>query len=132
MDLSSVRGSVAEPWWRPVGPAWRFGTPQATRVTGSPFGQVGMHTACEPFTCTRCPVAPVWRGALREGAAATEEPNLSFVPTVEAVIRRQFGDPGSARSDPAKVAQAILRLADEKQPPVHLLLGSNAAAAASA
>ena len=52
--------------------------------------------------------------------------------TVGAGIRAAFGDPGRARSNPAKVAQAILRLADEKQPPVHLLLGSDAVAAAAA
>jgi NAD(P)-dependent dehydrogenase (short-subunit alcohol dehydrogenase family) len=52
--------------------------------------------------------------------------------TVGAGIRATFGDPGRARNDPAKVAQAILRLADEKQPPVHLLLGSDAVAVAGA
>lgn len=52
--------------------------------------------------------------------------------TVGAGIRATFGDPSRARSDPAKVAQALLRLADEKQPPVHLLLGSDAVAVAAA
>jgi NAD(P)-dependent dehydrogenase (short-subunit alcohol dehydrogenase family) len=52
--------------------------------------------------------------------------------TVGAGIRATFGDPGRARSSPAKVAQAILRLADEEQPPVHLLLGSDAVAVAAA
>jgi NAD(P)-dependent dehydrogenase (short-subunit alcohol dehydrogenase family) len=46
--------------------------------------------------------------------------------TVGAVIRASFGRPEGANGDPAKVAQAILRLANEKQPPVHLLLGSDA------
>jgi NAD(P)-dependent dehydrogenase (short-subunit alcohol dehydrogenase family) len=52
--------------------------------------------------------------------------------TVAAGIRTTFGDPGRARSDPAKVAQAILQLAEEKEPPVHLLLGSDAVAVAGA
>jgi NAD(P)-dependent dehydrogenase (short-subunit alcohol dehydrogenase family) len=52
--------------------------------------------------------------------------------TVGAGIRGTFGDPTRARSNPAKVAQAILRLAGEKQPPVHLLLGSDAVAVAAA
>jgi len=52
--------------------------------------------------------------------------------TVGAGIRATFGDPGRARSDPAKVAQAILRLSTEEQPPVHLLLGSDAVAVAGA
>jgi NAD(P)-dependent dehydrogenase (short-subunit alcohol dehydrogenase family) len=51
--------------------------------------------------------------------------------TVGAGIRATFGDPGRARNDPAKVAQAILQLAAEKQPPVHLLIGSDAVAVAS-
>jgi NAD(P)-dependent dehydrogenase (short-subunit alcohol dehydrogenase family) len=52
--------------------------------------------------------------------------------TVGAVIRRTFGRAEGARSDPAKVAQAILRVAEEKQPPVHLLLGSDAVSIAAA
>ena len=40
--------------------------------------------------------------------------------------------PRAARSDPAKVARAILRLADEEQPPVHLFLGSDAVSVAAA
>ncbi len=52
--------------------------------------------------------------------------------TVGAVIRSTFGRPEAARGDPRKVAQAILRLADERQPPVRLLLGSDAVAGAAA
>ena len=55
-----------------------------------------------------------------------------YEPTVGAVIRATFGRAEGARNDPAKVAQAILRLAEEKQPPVHLLLGSDAVSAAAA
>jgi len=55
-----------------------------------------------------------------------------YAATVEAVIRATFGRPEGARGDPAKVAQAILRLAAEDQPPVRLLLGSDAVHAAAA
>jgi NAD(P)-dependent dehydrogenase (short-subunit alcohol dehydrogenase family) len=55
-----------------------------------------------------------------------------YEPTVGSVIRATFGRAENARGDPAKMAQAILRLADEKHPPVHLLLGSDAVAAAAA
>jgi NAD(P)-dependent dehydrogenase (short-subunit alcohol dehydrogenase family) len=55
-----------------------------------------------------------------------------YEPTVGAVIRATFGRTEGARNDPAKVAQAILRLAEEKQPPVHLLLGSDAVSVAAA
>jgi NAD(P)-dependent dehydrogenase (short-subunit alcohol dehydrogenase family) len=52
--------------------------------------------------------------------------------TVGAVIRTTFGRAEGANGDPAKVAQAIVRLASEKHPPVHLLLGSDAVRIAAA
>ena len=55
-----------------------------------------------------------------------------YQPTVEAVVRATFGDRERARSSPAKVAQAILRLSAEAHPPVRLLVGSDAVAAAAA
>jgi len=55
-----------------------------------------------------------------------------YEPTVGAVIRTTFGRPEGANGDPSKVAQAILRLAAEKQPPLHLLLGSDAVRIAAA
>jgi NAD(P)-dependent dehydrogenase (short-subunit alcohol dehydrogenase family) len=52
--------------------------------------------------------------------------------TVGASIRSTFGNPDAANGDPAKVAKAILRLADEKNPPVRLLVGSDAVRIAGA
>jgi NAD(P)-dependent dehydrogenase (short-subunit alcohol dehydrogenase family) len=52
--------------------------------------------------------------------------------SVGAVLRATFGRAERARGNPAKVAEAILRLAHEKQPPVRLLLGSDAVQAAAA
>ena len=67
------------------------------------------------------------------GLSMLAEPvSPDYEPTVGAGVRATFGDPARARSNPAKVAQAILRLADEQQPPVHLLLGSDAVAVAAA
>jgi NAD(P)-dependent dehydrogenase (short-subunit alcohol dehydrogenase family) len=61
------------------------------------------------------------------GLSMLDQPIASdYQPTVEAVLRGTFGNPDRARNDPAKVAQVILRLAVEKQPPVRLLLGSDA------
>ena len=69
------------------------------------------------------------------GGMRTDMFGLSMLPdtvapdyeaTVGAVIRGTFGRADGARSSPAKVAQAILVLADEKQPPVRLLVGSDA------
>lgn len=51
--------------------------------------------------------------------------------TVGKVIRSVFGNPEAARNDPAKIAQVILRLAEEPRPPVRLLIGSNAVRAAA-
>lgn len=55
-----------------------------------------------------------------------------YEPTVGATIRTNFGRPEGANGDPSKVAAAILRLAAESQPPVHLLLGSDAVRIAAA
>src|SRR5512138_738613 len=52
--------------------------------------------------------------------------------TVTAVISSVFGNPEAARGDPAKVAQAILRIAEHPQPPVRLLVGSDAVRGAAA
>jgi NAD(P)-dependent dehydrogenase (short-subunit alcohol dehydrogenase family) len=61
-----------------------------------------------------------------------ENVSADYEETVAAGVRRVFGNPEHARSDPSKVAQAILRLAAEKDPPIHLLLGSDAVAIAAA
>ena len=52
--------------------------------------------------------------------------------TVEAGVRATFGDRSRARSDPAKVARAILELARAPRPPVRFLAGSDAVALAAA
>ncbi|MGO9831526.1 MAG: SDR family NAD(P)-dependent oxidoreductase [Myxococcaceae bacterium] len=67
------------------------------------------------------------------GVSMLAQPIASdYQPTVEAIVRGTFGRPEGARGDPAKVAQAILRLADENEPPVRLLVGSDAVAGAAA
>lgn len=52
--------------------------------------------------------------------------------TVSSVLHAVFGRPERARGNPTKVASAILRIADEKQPPVRLLLGTDAVRGAAA
>ncbi len=49
-----------------------------------------------------------------------------YEPTIGKVIRSTFGNPDAARSDPKKVARALLQLASEERPPVRLLVGSDA------
>ncbi|HEX4513465.1 MAG TPA: SDR family NAD(P)-dependent oxidoreductase [Polyangiaceae bacterium] len=51
--------------------------------------------------------------------------------TVEANVRATFGNKTRARSDPAKVARAILQIAREPKPPLRLLVGSDAVNAAA-
>ena len=49
-----------------------------------------------------------------------------YEPSVGAVIKALASYWGNEMSDPAKVAQLILRLVDSDQLPAHLLLGSDA------
>ena len=63
------------------------------------------------------------------GARANKDtPDLlpDYEPSVGAVIKALASYWGNEMSDPAKVAQLILRLADSEQLPAHLLLGSDA------
>ena len=49
-----------------------------------------------------------------------------YEPSVGAIIKALHSLWGKENSDPAKVAQVILRLTDSEQLPAHLLLGSDA------
>lgn len=62
-------------------------------------------------------------------AAALSLPYLreDYDATVGAFARTYSQNPDVQRGDPAKMAHAILRITDEPQPPVRLLLGSDAA-----
>ncbi|AKV04263.1 Dehydrogenase [Labilithrix luteola] len=61
-----------------------------------------------------------------DASMLSESLKPDYEPTVGTVIRGAFGDPQRATSDPKRVAQAILRVAQEQEPPVRLLLGSDA------
>lgn len=50
----------------------------------------------------------------------------AYAPTVGELVRRLRERTGSEPIDPAKVARALLAVADEAEPPLHLLLGSDA------
>jgi hypothetical protein len=60
--------------------------------------------------------------------ANKDTPDLlpDYEPSVGAVIKALASYWGNEKSDPAKVAQLILRLAASEQLPAHLLLGSDA------
>jgi len=68
-----------------------------------------------------------WAGSsMRVGAV---EPD--YRKTVGAMIEARSANADIMRGDPARVAQAILRIASEKRPPLRLLLGSDAVFLAS-
>jgi len=81
-----------------------------------------------PFGVKVCALEP---GGMRTnwGARANQDtPSLlpDYESSVGAVIKALASCWGNEMSDPAKVAQLILRLADSEQLPAHLLLGSDA------
>jgi NAD(P)-dependent dehydrogenase (short-subunit alcohol dehydrogenase family) len=66
-----------------------------------------------------------WAGrSMQRGARTIADYDASFEPIREARAARSGKQPG----DPLKAAQAILQVADAPNPPVHLLLGSDALA----
>jgi NAD(P)-dependent dehydrogenase (short-subunit alcohol dehydrogenase family) len=81
-----------------------------------------------PFGVRVCALEP---GGMRTswGARANKDtPSLlpDYEPSVGAAIKALASHWGNEMSDPAKVAQLILRLVDSEQLPAHLLLGSDA------
>ena len=81
-----------------------------------------------PFGVKLCALEP---GGMRTnwGTRANKDtPDLlpDYEPSVGAVIKALASYWGNEKSDPAKVAQLILRLAASEQLPAHLLLGSDA------
>jgi len=81
-----------------------------------------------PFGVRVCALEP---GGMRTDwgkRASASAPELlpEYEPSVGAFIKMLEGHWGHEMSDPAKVAQVILRLANDEQLPAHLLLGSDA------
>jgi len=117
-QISSVGGRLARP-----GSA---GYHAAKWAVGGFTESVAQEVA--PFGVKVCTLEP---GGMRTnwGARANQNtPSLlpDYEPSVGAVIKALASYWGNEISDPAKVAQLILRLADSDQLPVHLLLGSDA------
>lgn len=61
-----------------------------------------------------------------DASMLVESLSPDYEATVGKQIRSVFGNPQNATSDPKRVAEAILRVAQEQEPPVRLLLGSDA------
>jgi NAD(P)-dependent dehydrogenase (short-subunit alcohol dehydrogenase family) len=118
LQISSVGGRLARP-----GSA---GYHAAKWAVGGFTESVAQEVA--PFGVKVCALEP---GGMRTnwGARANKDtPDLlpDYEPSVGAVIKALASYWGNEMSDPAKVAQLILRLADSEQLPAHLLLGSDA------
>src|ERR1700735_3164722 len=118
IQISSVGGRLAWPGSTPYHAAkWAVGG-----FTESLAQEV------TPFGVKVCALEP---GGMRTnwGARANKD-TLSLLPDYEpsvgAVIKALASYWGNEMSDPAKVAQLILRLADSEHLPAHLLLGSDA------
>src|SRR5579872_3336119 len=118
LQISSVGGRLARPGSTPYHAAkWAVGG-----FTESLAQEVA------PFGVRVCALEP---GGMRTnwGARANEQtPNLlpDYEPSVGAVAKALKSYWGKENSDPAKVAQVILRLAASERLPAHLLLGSDA------
>ena len=69
-----------------------------------------------------------WSGS----SMRTDEIASDYRATVGTVVQQLRGSSDVAYGDPDKVAQVILRIASEPQPPLRLLLGSDAVAVAAA
>lgn len=123
ISISSIGGRRATPGLAAYQAAkWAVGG--FSEVLAREVGPLGIRVTCiEP-------------GGMRTdmfGLSMLSEPLApDYEGTVGAVIRSTFGSPDAARGDPAKVARAILQLADEKNPPVRLLVGTDAVRLAAA
>jgi NAD(P)-dependent dehydrogenase (short-subunit alcohol dehydrogenase family) len=81
-----------------------------------------------PFGVRVCALEP---GGMRTNwgfRAQRDMPEVlpDYEPSVGALVKALLPLWGKENSDPAKVAQVVLRLADSDQLPAHLLLGSDA------
>lgn len=118
LQISSVGGRLALPGSTPYHAAkWAVGG-----FTESIAQEVA------PFGVKVCALEP---GGMRTNwgvRAHQETPNLlpDYEPSVGAVVKALHSLWGHENSDPAKVAQVILRLAASDRLPPHLLLGSDA------
>lgn len=110
----------------------RLGTPGGTGYHAAKWAVGGFTESLAqevaPFGVKVCALEP---GGMRTnwGARAYHEtPALlaDYEPSVGAIIRALATHWGHENSDPAKVAQLILRLPDYDQLPAHLLVGSDA------
>jgi NAD(P)-dependent dehydrogenase (short-subunit alcohol dehydrogenase family) len=122
IQISSLGGRLATPGLSAYQSAkWAVGG--SSEVLAKEVGPLGIKvTVVEPGG-----MRTDWAGSsMRVGAV---EPD--YQKTVGAMIEARSANTGIMRGDPVRVAQAILRIASEKRPPLRLLLGSDAVFLAS-
>jgi NAD(P)-dependent dehydrogenase (short-subunit alcohol dehydrogenase family) len=122
IQISSLGGRLATPGLSAYQSAkWAVGG--FSEVLAKEVGPLGIKvTVVEPGG-----MRTDWAGSsMRVGAV---EPD--YQKTVGAMIEARSANAGIMRGDPMRVAQAILRIASEKRPPLRLLLGSDAVFLAS-
>ena len=122
IQISSLGGRLATPGLSAYQSAkWAVGG--FSEVLAKEVGPLGIKvTVVEPGG-----IRTDWAGSsMRVGAV---EPD--YQKTVGAMIETRTANADIMRGDPASVAQAILRIASEKRPPLRLLLGSDAVFLAS-
>jgi len=122
IQISSIGGRRGTPGLAAYQSAkWAVGG--FSEVLAREVAPLGIHVTCVEPGGMRTDMFGV---SMLEGAIAPD-----YKGTVEATIRNVFGNPAGGRSDPAKVARAIMRIAAEARPPLRLLIGSDAVAAAA-
>ena len=117
IQVSSIGGRGASPGLGAYQSAkWAVGG--FSEVLSKEVGPIGIRvTVVEPGG-----MRTDWAGS----SMRIEEIRSEYQPTVGARSKHFRENADAMRGDPAKVAQAILRVASEKEPPVRLLLGSDA------
>lgn len=110
----------------------RIGTPglsayQAAKWAVGGFSEV-LAMECAAFGVKVCVLEPGGMKTNWGPRAAGGVPDLlaDYQPSVGAVVGMIGAHIGKENSDPAKVADVVLQIAHHDQPPVHLLLGSDA------
>jgi NAD(P)-dependent dehydrogenase (short-subunit alcohol dehydrogenase family) len=118
IQISSVGGRLGMPGFAAYQSAkWAVGG--FTEVVSQELAPIGIKvTALEP--------GGMKTGWGNEASSALPELLEDYAPSVGAIIGLLGQHVGNETSDPKKVAQVVLKLAYHDQPPMHLLLGSDA------
>jgi NAD(P)-dependent dehydrogenase (short-subunit alcohol dehydrogenase family) len=118
IHISSVGGRIGMPGFSAYQSA-KWAVSGFTEVMSQELAPLGIKvTAVEPGG-----MKTEW--AIEAGSAV---PDIleDYAPSVGAIVQLLGQHAGNETSDPAKVAEVVLKLAYHEQPPVHLLLGSDA------